>query len=352
MSIVINGIQQIGIGIPDVQAAFDWYRKHFGMTIKVFEEAADAALMLPYTQNEVRARHAILALNIQSGGGFEIWQYTKRTPVLPDFEVSVGDLGMNAAKIRTYNVANLFVDFKERGVKMLSDLNADPDGNPTFFIEDPWGNVFQMVQDSYAFKEVGSPTAGPMGCMVGVTDIEKSKAFYSDILGYDEVVYDKRGQFSDFAGLNGGCTSYQRVLLRHSKARKGAFSRMLGPTEIELVKSIERTPRKIFEGRDWGDIGYIHLCFDIHGMDEMKALCESKGFPFTVDSANSFDMGEAAGRFSYIEDPDGTLIEFVETHKLPIIKKIGWYKNLKNRDPEKPLPDWMLKAMWLTRVKD
>ena len=62
MSIVISGIQQIGIGIPDVHKAFDWYRKHFGMNIKVFEEAADAALMLPYTQNEVRSRHAILAL--------------------------------------------------------------------------------------------------------------------------------------------------------------------------------------------------------------------------------------------------------------------------------------------------
>ena len=87
-------------------------------------------------------------------------------------------------------------------------------------------------------------------------------------------------------------------------------------------------------------------------MDELKSLCESKGFPFTVDSANSFDMGEAAGRFSYIEDPDGALIEFVETHKLPIIKKIGWYKNLKRRDPNKPLPDWMLKAMSWTRIKD
>ena len=38
MGIVISGIQQIGIGIPNVQEAFDWYRKHFGMDIKVFEE--------------------------------------------------------------------------------------------------------------------------------------------------------------------------------------------------------------------------------------------------------------------------------------------------------------------------
>ena len=31
-------------------------------------------------------------------------------------------------------------------------------------------------------------------------------------------------------------------------------------------------------------------------------------------------MGDAAGQFAYIEDPDGTLIEFVETHKVPLVK--------------------------------
>jgi hypothetical protein len=33
------------------------------------------------------------------------------------------------------------------------------------------------------------------------------------------------------------------------------------------------------------------------------------------------------------------------------MKKIGWYINLKNRKPGKFLPNWMLKAMALNRVK-
>ncbi|HYG52326.1 MAG TPA: VOC family protein, partial [Flavobacteriales bacterium] len=65
-----------------------------------------------------------------------------------------------------------------------------------------------------------------------------------------------------------------------------------------------------------------------------------------------FDMGEAGGHFSYIEDPDGTLIEFVETHKIPIVKKIGWYLNLKKRADDKPLPRFMLKALRFARKKD
>ena len=101
----------------------------------------------------------------------------------------------------------------------------------------------------------------------------------------------------------------------------------------------------------WGDVGFIHLCFDIVGMDALRGKCLVNNCPFTVDSGD-FDMGEAAGQFAYIEDPDGTLIEFVETHKVPIMKKMGWYLNLQKRNPKKPLPKWMIKAMGFNRVKN
>lgn len=125
---------------------------------------------------------------------------------------------------------------------------------------------------------------------------------------------------------------------------------------MELICSTGNPGKKAFEGRFWGDPGFIHLCFDMHGMDELKEYCKDKGFPFTVDSkqshdGHSFDMGEAAGHFAYIEDPDGTLIEFVETHKVPILKKLGWYLDLRKRDPLKSLPGWILKTMKFSRVR-
>lgn len=159
--------------------------------------------------------------------------------------------------------------------------------------------------------------------------------------------------FDDLDGIPGGDLKFRRVLLRHSKLRDGGFSKLFGPTEIELVQVLDkrRTPKKIFEDRYWGDLGFIHLCFDVQGMDALKAECESKGFPFTVDSANSFDMGDAAGRFTYIEDPDGTWIEFVETHKVPVAKKLGLFIDMTKRDPKKPLPNWMLRAFSINRMK-
>jgi hypothetical protein len=42
----------------------------------------------------------------------------------------------------------------------------------------------------------------------------------------------------------------------------------------------------------------------------------------------------------------------VETHKVPILKKLGWYLDLKKRGQHKPLPNWMISAKGLNRVKD
>lgn len=349
---VISGIQQIGIGIPDVHAAFKWYRQHFGMDVPVFEEAAEANLMLPYTGGKAHQRHAILAVNMKGGGGFEIWQYTSRTPVPVSFEIQLGDIGHFVTRMKSADVKGSYEFLKSKGAELLSEVKNSPDGQPHFFVRDPWGNIFQIVPGNDWFGKGKQLTGGPSGALLGVTDMDRSVQFYGDILGYDTIVYDKTGTFDDLNGLPGGNAEVRRVLLKHSKPRAGAFSRLLGSSMMELVQVKNKTPRKIFEGRWWGDRGFIHLCFDIIGMKEMQKRCESKGHPFTVDSANSFDMGEAAGHFSYIEDPDGTLIEFVETHKVPVLKKIGWYLNLKKRPAEKPLADWMVKSMGLNRVKD
>jgi len=90
----IVGIQQFGIGVSDAKQSFGWYHHHFGMDIPVFEEAAEANLMLPYTGGTPHKRHAILAINMKGGAGFEIWQYTSRTPVDADFDIMLGDYGI------------------------------------------------------------------------------------------------------------------------------------------------------------------------------------------------------------------------------------------------------------------
>ena len=354
---IISGIQQIGIGVENLNKAWKWYKDNFGVDIRIFEEAAPAEYMLPYTGGKPRMRHAALAVNLMGGSGFEIWQYTERKPKGPESKPRLGDYGIFCTKIKSPDVKATLEYFKKKKLN-VNGLMKCPDGRDHFFITDPFGNLFQIVESKAWFRpDRRKFTGAAVGAIIGVSDIEKSKQVYSKILQYDHVVYDTEGVFEDLHPVNGGSARYRRVLLRHSLDWKGGFSRLFGPSEIELIQSLEEPRHSIFENRYWGDLGFIHLCYDIHGMDSLRKECESSGYPFTVDSdihpeGASFDMGEAAGHFAYIEDPDGTLIEFVETHKIPIMKKLGWYLNLRKRNPEKPLPDWILKALKYSKVKD
>ena len=351
MSYLISGIQQIGIGIPNVDEAWKWYRCRFGMDVPVFREAAEAPFMVPYTGGKVQSRDALLALNLRGGGGFEIWQYTSRSTVFPEKQPQLGDTGIFAARMKCEDPVTTHRFLVDSGASVLGGPAVGPDGEPTFFVRDTWGNLFQLVRSEEWFKTKGHPTGGPAGAMIGVSDIEAARKLYSGVLGFDVVEYDEEGTFADFNGLPGGSGRFRRVLLTRSEKPSGPFAPIFGSSRIELIQALDRKPEKIFEGRYWGDGGFIHLCFDIQGMDSLGKALSDAGFPFTVDSGTSFDMGEAAGRFTYCEDPDGTLIEFVETRKVPVMKKWNWYIDLSKRPAGKPLPRFILKALGLNRVK-
>ncbi|MDC6352267.1 VOC family protein [Zeaxanthinibacter sp. PT1] len=350
MNKIINGIQQIGIGVADAKEVFNWYRVHLGFDILVFEDEATADLMVAYTGGKPVARFAMLSLNMSGGGGLEIWQAKNKEPRAGSFPVQLGDLGINVMKIRSRAIHRAHARLKLLNLQLLTDVVRTPEGRFHFYFRDPWENIVEVVSDTYVYSDRDKISGGVLGVVTGVKDMDLSLRFYREVLGYDTMVYDLEGAFPGFSGLPGAAHRFRRVLLRHSQKAVGGFGELFGPSEIELLQVLDREPLKVYRDRHWGDLGYIHLCFDISGMQQLSEDCSQLGYPFTVDSRESFDMGEASGHFGYVEDPDGTLIEFVETHRVPIFKPLGLSINLKKRDPGRPLPKWMVNALKLRKI--
>ncbi|MFW5689231.1 MAG: VOC family protein, partial [Spirochaetota bacterium] len=287
MSYLISGIQQLGVGVPDVAAAWSWYRRAFGMDVPVFGEEAEAPLMARYTGGRVQSRNAVLALNLAGGAGFEIWQYTSRTPSGPGRAPRLGDTGIFAGVMKSRNVRAAHGHLTGLGAAP-SPLVAGPDGVERFFVTDPTGNLFQVVPSESWFTEP-AVIGGGAGAIIGTTDVERALPLYRDVLGYDRVIYDERGEFADFHAVNGGDASVRRLLLGHGH-RTGPFSELMGPSTLELVQLERGRGERIFADRFWGDLGFIHLCFDVRGMDSLAAACAEVGHAFTVDSSKTFDM--------------------------------------------------------------
>jgi len=348
---VISGIQQVGIGVTNADEAFQWYKNIFGFDIQVFADAAEAPFMTRYTGGSVQKRYAILALNLQGGGGLEIWQYTSRVSQ-PAKEAFVwGKPGILAIKIRCRNVPEFYSEAVSKNVKVINQPVKNTVGKLHFYLYDPYGNIFEIVEDDYWFTDGPGLTGGVLGVTIGVSDLEGANTFYKEILGLNETFYTEKTSISDWQGLPLSGTSYAKCLLNSQPgAQPGGFGKLLGSFEIELVQAVPPINGHLYENRYWGDLGFIHICFDIKGYEEHTETCSNSGYPLTIDSG-SFNMGDAAGRFSYNEDPDGTLIEYVETYKVPILKKIGWFLNLRHRPAAKHLPNWMVKSLRFSRVK-
>lgn len=338
----LSGIQQIGIGVRDAETAKHTYKHLFGMDVLIFDDEAKASLMTQYTGNQEYNRRAILTMNLQGGGGLELWQFLDRIPSAIH-EINLGDIGIYAAIIKS---ADIFASHKR--LNTIADLKVSNmavcnSGTHYFYVTDAHNNSFKIIPSTDWFQKDKHDLGGVIGAVIGVSDMEQSIEFYKSIVGLDTILYD-------FC-CNENNQNFRKVGLHKKATGKGAFNKLLGNVTIELIQNLDLQAPKIYNNRYWGDCGFIHLCFDVIAMDDLKKHVQSRGLDFTVDSNNTFAMDNASGRFCYIEDPDGTLIELVETHKVPIMKKMGWYLDLRKRNKEKPLPNWMIKMLALSKVK-
>jgi len=216
------------------------------------------------------------------------------------------------ARLKARDVREAYTRFQATAWSRSGRWNRTRPGEPGFFVRDPGGNLLQVTGGTAGSSAPDAALHPPGGyaARCRVTRAEPALALSGQSWATTACVRPEERVFPTWQDLPGG-SGRAAVLLAHSEARRGAFSQMLGPSRLELVQCLERAPRKIYAGRFWGDLGFIHLCFDVRGMEGLKRRCGQAGFPFTVDSAQAFVMGEASGRFAYVEDPDGTLVEFV-----------------------------------------
>lgn len=345
----IHGIQHIGVAVSDMNRTLPLYRKWFGMDIPFFDSIQDAPLMRVFTHNQTITKRASMVMSLRGGSAMEVIEATsfKAAPLPSDF--MLGDIGIFAIHMRMSDAAEALRQFDQSVLK--STLCKDPLGAGRFLIQDPDQNYFVAIEDAQVYDASQAMLGGAGGLSIGVSNIEAAIGFYG-LLGFDQILYQGSGVYEDLKGYPGGDQEVERVILGTKEPARGPFGAVIGSSIIELICSHKRPRQKIFRGRIWGDIGFVHLGLDVFDMAGLQKELKANAIDIHCDSNEALSMGKTKVHCAYICDPDGVLIELIEVYKIPLLEKWGIFLNVHGKRTGKHLPKWLIRLLRFARIKD
>lgn len=320
---MINCIQHVGIGVKDRERSYHFYSNALGFSVPMSKSTDSCSGMLPLLgQDEIR--NVIIALNPRGGALVEIFQYVSREPSPIPEKVDFTCNGYLFYGIKVRNLRRSLEIVERHGGRVVAGPSPftplREGGWKTAVFRDPDGIYGVMLEYPGSTVGTGGGRARVGGIeyvAVGVSDIERSVDFYKSVLGYDQVMYRCQGKAPEWSGLFGE-RNLKRVLLRRSKPPQGLFRHFLRGGMIELFQVEGNTGRHNFEGRKWGDIGFMELCFDVDDIHRTMKEINARGVPTAVPT-HSQSMGlNTYATFGYIRDPDGSLLEFADIKSLPV----------------------------------
>jgi catechol 2,3-dioxygenase-like lactoylglutathione lyase family enzyme len=134
---------------------------------------------------------------------------------------------------------------------------------------------------------------------VTVSDMERSLAFYRDLLGLKEVERHRlEGEtISNMAGKSGVVMEVVRLAAPDTPGILLDLQRYLAPAG------------KVSDAR-LGDVGHAHFCFGVPNLNQAYRELSAKGVEF-VSKPVQFDLGWGILDVVFLKDPDGFVLELV-----------------------------------------
>jgi catechol 2,3-dioxygenase-like lactoylglutathione lyase family enzyme len=134
---------------------------------------------------------------------------------------------------------------------------------------------------------------------VTVSDMDRSLAFYRDLLGLKEVERHRlEGEtISTMAGKPGVVMDVVRLA---------------APETSDILLDLQQylAPEGKVSNARLGDVAHSHFCFAVTDLDEAYAALSAKGVEF-VSRPVQFDLGWGILDVVFLKDPDGFVLELV-----------------------------------------
>lgn len=303
---MFRGVDHIGIGVADLDAALRFYAG-VGFSELLFELSGELPASGPIPAGR-RARVAMLA-NPQATpigpGRLKLVQVLDADgPAPAPAGQGWGELGVCEVCLHVRGVQavhdRLVSELGARslmaplsGTVMPNDVSLD-----IAYVADPWGGKIEMIEWTGLWRSLpGPPRAeGVNHVAFGVSDIARSRAFY-ERLGFGELLFESTEFFEPMAPW------YEREL-------PGQHMIMTMAAQGAGIEPCLLTPLGPDCRGEWGHLGPFEFAIGVSNLAAAVSALRADGV--VVGEPQAIDAGEGEWRYAYLEEPDGNYVSLVE----------------------------------------
>lgn len=160
---MIRGMNHIGLTVPDIEAATEFFRK--GLDAKIAYDSQtledpprgggkiERFLGIPQGSRILKKRMIVIG----NGPNIEMFQFKNTSSARP---LNLEDYGYNHLSFYTDDIEAAFKKLKSAGGEPLSEIHEntryeDTEGNGTVYFKTPWGSLIELqtVPNGYYYPE-------------------------------------------------------------------------------------------------------------------------------------------------------------------------------------------------------
>ena len=305
---MFHGVDHIGIGVGDIEAAVAFYAK-VGFSERLFDYSGELPGTEALAGTRRRGRVAMLA-NPQATpvgpGRIKLVQLLDGAgPAPAPSGQAWGEVGVCEVCLHVRDVsgvhARLVADAGARSLmEPLSGAVSPHDvGLDIAYVADPWGGKIEMIEWTGLWHSLpgGARAEGVNHVAFGVADLERSRGFY-ERLGFVEMLFESTEFFEPMAPW------YEREL-------PGQHMIMMMSAQGAGIEPCCLTPLGPDCRGEWGHLGPMEFAVGVSNLNAAVRRLQSAGVEL-VSEPQSLAVGGGEWKYAYIAEPDGNYVSLVE----------------------------------------
>ena len=308
------GVDHVGIGVSDVDAAIAFYGEHVGFDRVLFDHTGALPGLDVFAGRTPRARVAMLesrgATPLGPGRVKLVQVLDGDGPPPAPAGQAWGEVGVCEICLHVRDVPAVHASLVAAGcASLMEPMSAATPPNDVAldiaYVADPWGTKLEMIEWTGLWRSLPGPARaeGVNHVAFGVTEMARSRAFY-ERLGFTELLFESVDFFDPMAPwFAAPWYDPSNLPAQHMTMPMPAQGAAIEPVVLDPL------------GHDcrgaWGHLGPMDFGIRVANLD--RAIAELRADGIEVHGApRSIDVGTGEWRYVPIGEPDGNYVQLIE----------------------------------------